>query len=149
MSDELKIHSAVLGKKLMATIYEFVILRWEQRWQDANFDIRAKKFKEFEREINFKREALLDVVKFKERMSSSWPTNKNWIVFTDSEKSQAKSILKHLRHAAAHAHIEKITTTVLQFKSYNLNKKQVMQGQIEQKYLEQFLNALAETVKSK
>lgn len=134
-----------LSKELMASIYESVILQWELGLKDhKNFSIRAKEFQTFRRSFELVLEPMKSAVEFETRSQSPWPAKRNWIVFSDGEGSQARSVLKHLRNAAAHGHIEKGGTT-LQFNSYNTKGKQVMQGQLESKIFIDFIKALLKT----
>lgn len=141
----------MLSKDLIATIYSCLIWRWEKRWEngDEKFHIEARCFREFQSRIKLHTEFVKGDKGFGTRMRSPIPKNKNWIVCTDPKKSQVKSILYHLRNAAAHAHFVKPSQNFLEFKSDDLQGKRVMQGRIEVKHFQSLINALAETAKPK
>ena len=141
----------MLSKDLMSKIYDSLIWRWEKRWKDSDekFHIEARCFKEFRNRIKLHLESVGSAKDFEIRMQSSMPKNSSWLVFVDLKKSQVKSILYHLRNAAAHAHFVKPSRNFLEFKSTGQDGKRVMQGRIEVRHFQSLINALAETAKPK
>jgi hypothetical protein len=149
MSAISKHQNCLLSKDLMSKIYDSLIWRWEKRWKDGNekFHIDARCFKEFKGRIKLHVESVAGAKGFEDRMQLPTPSNNNWMVFTDPKESKVKSILYHLRNAAAHAHFAKPSRNFLEFKSDNLQGKRVMQGRIEVRHFQSFINALSDTAK--
>lgn len=137
-----------LSKELMAFLYEQVVLRWElDLAQHTGFNIRQKEFQVFQQKNGITFEPLKNTVDFANRMKAPLPSG-NWFVFCDTQGSQTKSLFKHLRNAAAHGRIRK-TRTKLSLQSFNIEKKEVMKGEIEMEIFEPFVRALVGTAITK
>ena len=141
--------SCLLSKDLMSKIYDGLIWRWEKRWKYGNekFHLEARCFKEFRGRIKLHLEPIVGAKNFEIRMQSPMPSSSNWMVFTDPKKSHVKSIFYHLRNAAAHANFAKPSRNFLEFKSDDSQGKRVMQGRIEVRHFQSFINALSDTAK--
>jgi hypothetical protein len=84
---------------------------------------------------------------FAARMSA--PTLEgNWFVFCNAKFAQPKTLLKHIRNAAAHGHIVKFGNK-LSLKSHNTQGKENMRGEITLNLFEPFITALVATATTK
>ena len=140
-----------LPKDLMADLYERIILRWELdvKVSENGFDIRDKQLKAFLSDNKIYLQAYDNQTEYSSNQDITLKEEVNdYLYFVNIESSQPKSILRHLRNAVAHAHVQKVKNQLL-LNAFNIKKQEVMRGKLKQKIFISFVDALVTSSRPK
>ena len=146
----------VIDRKIAADLYLNLLVPWETIYkalpQKGNFDIRSKGFIAFKRENQLFVQSLAtraeshDCIKQESCFGSE---NKQILIFQKGDNSRARSLIKHLRNAVAHACVENVRIKNRLFLVFEARRdgKTVLKGQIYQARLGDLIAALKSTIK--
>jgi len=140
-----------VGKSILSSLYDKVLLSWELDYSSAKFDVRLGSFKDFCATHAILVEQGNNPKDF-DRKKSMLRSNEHQMhfIYRRSQDSKAKSLMSHLRNAVAHADFgrRKVGRKFFIYFRHVYQGKLKMTGMIQESLFLEFIEALASAKKS-